>query len=324
MPYYTGVGSRRTPPAILDRMEEIATSMRARGWRLRSGAADGADQAFGRGALDHADIYVPWRGFGRTERGARLVELAPDWRLYDEHVRLHRLGCPHHERLSQGAERLHARNVLQVVGDTPGTGSSDPSKFLVCWTPGGNLEGGTATAIRIATHLKVPVFNLGYPDALQRLAAHVSALTALSNGRPRPAAPGLGKIRVISVASLGGTDKLDPNIDHYVGRSREGLVTHLGNQWTHHRSGHTATHVVQSREAAIAAFKRWLWGDNIRPFIETGAKTPAMQELIDLARHVKQGKDVNLACWCKPAACHGDVIAAAIRYLIAEHSEAIS
>lgn len=174
MPYYTGVGSRNTPAPVLRQMEQIATTFHDRGWRLRSGAADGADQAFGRGARDRADIYVPWRGFGFTERGARVMELQHDWMLYPEQVRLFKLGCPHYAQLSQGATKLHARNVLQVAGDVE-YGAAEPSRLLICWTPGGRTVGGTATAIRIAEHLKIPVYNLGKPGTLAELAADVMA-----------------------------------------------------------------------------------------------------------------------------------------------------
>lgn len=51
----------------------------------------------------------------------------------------------------------HARNVCQVLGVDLGT----PSKFVMCWTQDGKTKGGTATAIRVAEHHNIPVFNLG-------------------------------------------------------------------------------------------------------------------------------------------------------------------
>jgi len=167
MPYYTGIGSRSTPPGVQASMTELAALLRGRGWRLRSGAAEGADQAFGRGAGAMADIYVPWRGFGYAERGARVVALDPNYLLDDDHMRCLKLGCPHVDRLSQGAHKLHARNCYQVLGDS----LSDPSEFVVCWTPGGQVQGGTATAIRLARAAQVPVFNLGDPKGRPALLA---------------------------------------------------------------------------------------------------------------------------------------------------------
>lgn len=46
---YAGIGSRRTPPAILSMMEDVAEELARRGWFLRSGGAEGADLAFERG-----------------------------------------------------------------------------------------------------------------------------------------------------------------------------------------------------------------------------------------------------------------------------------
>lgn len=47
---YTGIGSRETPPDILELMTKIARFMFKQGFTLRSGGADGADSAFEAGA----------------------------------------------------------------------------------------------------------------------------------------------------------------------------------------------------------------------------------------------------------------------------------
>lgn len=44
--FYTGIGSRQTPPEILKMMTKIATQLESKGWVLRSGGAEGADEAF--------------------------------------------------------------------------------------------------------------------------------------------------------------------------------------------------------------------------------------------------------------------------------------
>ena len=58
---------------------------------------------------------------------------------------------------------LHSRNAMQVLGFD----LDDPVDFVLCWTPGGNKLGGTATAIRIAEDHNVPVYNLGNPETLE-------------------------------------------------------------------------------------------------------------------------------------------------------------
>ena len=56
--YYTGVGSRKSSDRILDIMTRIAQKMSKTGLILRSGAADGADTAFRKGA-EFEEIYYP-------------------------------------------------------------------------------------------------------------------------------------------------------------------------------------------------------------------------------------------------------------------------
>ena len=48
---YTGIGSRETPTAILDLMIAIGGVLAQRGFTLRSGGADGADDAFEQGCI---------------------------------------------------------------------------------------------------------------------------------------------------------------------------------------------------------------------------------------------------------------------------------
>lgn len=63
--FYTGVGSRGVGPDSEDYelLRNVATKLKACGWRLRSGHAAGADSAFEEGAFPNCDIYIPWNGF---------------------------------------------------------------------------------------------------------------------------------------------------------------------------------------------------------------------------------------------------------------------
>ena len=64
---------------------------------------------------------------------------------------------PNWGRLSQGAQKLQARNSHQVLGQNLET----PSSFIVCWTEGGKGSGGTGQAIRIAKHHGIKVIDFG-------------------------------------------------------------------------------------------------------------------------------------------------------------------
>ncbi len=156
---YTGVGSRKTPAAVLDFMADIAAALARQRWILRSGGADGADTAFEDGALSaggSTEIFLPWPGF--NGHPSRLCSV--DAQALSRAAEMH----PVWERLSSGAQKMHGRNVYQVLG----RGLDKPSRFLVCWTPDGAVSGeqctratgGTGMAIRIASAEKVPVLNL--------------------------------------------------------------------------------------------------------------------------------------------------------------------
>jgi hypothetical protein len=64
-PAYAGIGSRETPPGVLDLMGRAASQLASEGWVLRTGMAGGADQAFYRGASAHGalELYLPWTSF---------------------------------------------------------------------------------------------------------------------------------------------------------------------------------------------------------------------------------------------------------------------
>lgn len=72
--------------------------------------------------------------------------------------------------------------------------------------------------------------------------------------------------------------------DVYIGRGSK-----WGNPFSH-KEGTLAEHVVGSREEAIAKYEEYLLNN---------------QELVDALPELK-GK--VLGCWCKPKACHGDVL----------------
>jgi hypothetical protein len=195
--FFTGVGSRETPPAVLANMRSLGRDFAKHGWILRSGAADGADQAFEEGALSvhctfhdchlygvcyadahgqparcdsgRTEIYLPWPKFNGHKSSLHLVH-------GDSHGKAAEIAASCHPRwtyLKQPVRNLHMRNVYQVLGKDLNT----PSTLLVCWTPDGceskaertEFTGGTGTAIEVAWNYKVPIFNLQRPGRLALL-----------------------------------------------------------------------------------------------------------------------------------------------------------
>ncbi|QDJ96451.1 hypothetical protein Xoosp13_265 [Xanthomonas phage Xoo-sp13] len=149
-------------------MTRISTFLESEGYILRSGGARGADRFFENGIInpDNKRIYIIEQGFkghqsplyGVCDKALAIAKsVHPKW---DSPKMLYN-NC-------QG-QRLHGRNVYQILGKTLDT----PSKFVICWTPGGLLTGGTATAIKLAKKYNVPCLNLGsvttgrYMDAFE-------------------------------------------------------------------------------------------------------------------------------------------------------------
>ena len=172
--YYTGIGSRSTPPDICSLMTKCAKRFHELGFILRSGGASGADQAFQRGCSGKAEIFLPSPDF-QEEFQAKFPPEKTIYRLSSQALKLASETHPAWDRCTPYARLLHARNTYQVLGEDLNT----PTLLVLCWTPEGEEKesqctirtGGTATAIRLADRRGIPVFNLYNPDALSRLKA---------------------------------------------------------------------------------------------------------------------------------------------------------
>ena len=164
MKYYTGIGSRETPPDILDIMSDIAAELARHKFILRSGAADGADRAFEKFVENGLkEICLPWHGF--QGRGRDCIFLDYDSLEWNSAFTLAERFHPAWNRLSEGSKKLIARDGFQVLGLDLKT----PSAFVICWTKGGKGGGGTGQAIRIARSYSIPVYDLARPFKLQDL-----------------------------------------------------------------------------------------------------------------------------------------------------------
>ena len=149
--YYAGIGSRKTPIDVRNKMVAIATQFANLNYILRSGGAAGADKAFERGA-NAKDIFKPKPNsidFETRKKIHRIIrQLHPNW-----------LG------LSNFAKLCHERNVQIVLGEKLDT----PVDFLVCWTPEAEDVGGTAMGIKVAKKYGIPVFNIADEQRLEDL-----------------------------------------------------------------------------------------------------------------------------------------------------------
>lgn len=150
----TGIGSRETPERICELFTELGAEARERGWWIRSGHAEGADYAFEKGAADHCIVYMPWGTFNKDRE---VLGVPRTQRLRDEVLKIVYKHEKYAKDLSDGVKLIKSRNVYQVLGED----LNSPSDLVVCWTPDGEVVGGTGLAIKIATAHNIPVINVG-------------------------------------------------------------------------------------------------------------------------------------------------------------------
>lgn len=166
--YYSGIGSRETPKEIRQAMCGIASFAESKGLILRSGGAEGADEAFESGVTDedNKQIYVPWYQYNK-HRSQLCFQSDEDFLIASYYH-------PKWKNLRKSTKQLHARNVQIVLGPYP---TRNHSRFVVCWTPDGAYNhttrtketGGTGMGISIASSRYIPVFNLFYEQAYRRV-----------------------------------------------------------------------------------------------------------------------------------------------------------
>jgi hypothetical protein len=161
---YAGIGSRETPKTICKMMELIAFGLGRQGFTCRTGGADGADRAFLKGAKEaffrrgsaRPELFLPWPGFNGNHSSFQI----PPTEAHAIARKYH----PGYDRMVQSVQKLMARNAQQIQGRD----LKCNSKFVICWTPDGCIDGasrtkntgGTGQAIEHAAALGIPVFNL--------------------------------------------------------------------------------------------------------------------------------------------------------------------
>lgn len=150
---FAGIGSRETPPEVCREITKLAKMMAEKGWILRSGGAEGADQAFEAGYEGYdalKEIYLPWKGFCGNK--------SPHFGISEEAILIAAKHHPAWNKVSvkESWVKLLARDSYQVLGADLKT----PCTKLICWTVNGEEKGGTAQAMRIARAHNIPIINL--------------------------------------------------------------------------------------------------------------------------------------------------------------------
>ena len=177
---YAGIGSRQTPAEMLVAMTELARELERAGWHLHSGGADGADTAFENGTTRAGrTVYLPWKRYN-DRSGNECVTLTNSEQSHAQGIVSKYHGA--WERCSRGARALHGRNeaIIHGLGHAPTDRRVDA---VICWTPGGATQGGTATGMKMARTAGIPVLNLARVSAADALVTmHTIARKKLATG----------------------------------------------------------------------------------------------------------------------------------------------
>lgn len=164
---YAGIGPRQTPLDVCEMMASVGRQLDSEGWMVRSGHAQGADQAF---ACCHRppmrEIYLPWQGFNNG--GGEGFFISPQT---DALEAVARIAHPAWDRLSQGSRKLMMRNVSIILGPD----LNDPVKFVAYWAAQRIPQGGTGNAVRLASLYGIPSFNIAFDDDQQAMSTFVDS-----------------------------------------------------------------------------------------------------------------------------------------------------
>ena len=146
-------------------MYKTAVYLAEDGYCCNTGAALGADQTFANGAasVDGAvQLFIPWNNYEKDwihNLGGPgffpdiyIANPIMDAKAFESVNIFH----PAADKLSRAIKALHARNWLII----------NKTQFIVCWSPKGEVVGGTGQALRIAASMGMPIYNLGNQDTL--------------------------------------------------------------------------------------------------------------------------------------------------------------
>lgn len=95
----------------------------------------------------------------------------------------------------------------------------------------------------------------------------------------------------------------------YIGRANKSYKLEespLANPYTIGQDG--------TREQVIGKYRRWLWSHVQQGM--SGIRNPVWNELIQICCKIMNNEAVTLTCWCKPEACHGDVVVRCVNWMI--------
>lgn len=161
---YGGLCNPDAPENVLSQMKQLAHRLDEKGYTLRTNGGKGGEEALESGT-ERKEMHLPWKKF--NDRDSKFTKTTDEAKAVIRHF------APSFDTLKPAVQTIIASKAHVILGKD----LNNPVKFLVCWTQDGaetvadrNARTGyIGVGIALAASLKIPVFNLKKPDALERL-----------------------------------------------------------------------------------------------------------------------------------------------------------
>ena len=163
---YVGTGNSGAPESVLQTMRKIAIGLAAFGYTLRTGGmGEGPDDTFELANVKDLEVYVPWQGFNNKQSKFYFND--------QQSKDVAAMFNPAFDGLKDSIKAFLAKNARMVLGKD----LKQRAMFVLLWTEDGaetsrdvNMKtGNVGHVIRIASAMKIPVFNLAKSDCEERL-----------------------------------------------------------------------------------------------------------------------------------------------------------
>lgn len=170
MPYAVA-GNKEAPLEILEKFKNIIRQLEAKGYTVRTGC-DGPIEEIADQIASKKELLLPWNTFNNKESKT-------SWTI-ERAMHIAKAHHPTFDSVPKGVQKILAKNARLIMGDK----MMSRAMFLVCWSEDGvedkklktGKTGFVGHTISIANAAGVPIFNLGNPEAEQRLQHFINSL----------------------------------------------------------------------------------------------------------------------------------------------------
>ena len=159
---YVGIGPQTAGEAVIEMSKAFATAMAEMKWTLRSGGAEGMDEAFEAGCdsvQGTKEIFIPDAGFRKRNNSTDKIVHTLDKHL--NAIQQAKPFFPTWDKLGTTTQMFLVRNVFALFGEK----LNKPANLVVTWN---QYEGtGSFQLLQMAKTAGIPAFNLAEPGQME-------------------------------------------------------------------------------------------------------------------------------------------------------------